>query len=486
MIDHSALMKTLGICIAALALFGPAASVAADSPSACGQQAEILRRTVETDYIGYRLAQRNAPEIAERMTEAGRRLLVEASLSDARACQAVLWRYLDVFDDPHLFLLDTPFDAPELFAVSAPSQDVRSAAIAAAVDDPIFGVWFDGRREIAIAPGPLGGILGYDLQAADGEPPRLAARFERTSAGYVATVRAADGKAVRYRARIQKNLMLHMAPLTWSRRAPLDERQASFVSSTTPRAPTFAKGSDAISIISAPSFSPEQDAALDALVRQFRAEIEQSALLIIDIRGNEGGSASVGDRLAPFYIGDSAVEPAASRRGAVILSSESLGRYVARMIERLPDGDYRSFLVRLSARLDAHPGELVPYGVDERDWALLDPQESDALPAPGPARVAILTDEDVVSAGEAFLLSAGRSSKVTIFGANSAGSIDYESVYMTTLSTDVGSLRLGMPSVASSDALPLGGFNAEGVPVDVRLDPASPDVLEQIAAYYGL
>ena len=175
------------------------------------------------------------------------------------------------------------------------------------------------------------------------------------------------------------------------------------------------------------------------------------------------------------------MEPPPSRRRAVVVASPSLIAHYERFIDYLKTGGYHDFLQRLVERMKASPGQLVPYGVDDRDWALMEAAPEDVTLAAGPDRIAILTDQHVVSAGEAFLLSAGRSPKVTIFGRNSAGSIDYESVYMTIVRGDGFRLRLGLPSVAGSDTLPAGGLNDAGVPVDVELDPDAPDAFEPTA-----
>lgn len=449
--------------------------------ASCAVQAQALRGAVESDYIGYRLALMNDPARGRVLTEAGERLMVEAA-SAPGDCRVALRRYIAAFDDPHLFLSDTPTDAGGLFDISPP-PDLRERALAAAGRDAIFGLWSDGERDIAVVPGEGDESLAFVLSA-DGVEPRAAARFVRTSDGYDAVVRDAEGRAARYPARIQKAMLLHMPPLTWVRRAPVTPLEARLAGEGAPRGPGFAVLADGAVALSLPSFSPEHQPALEALLTAHGAEIAAAPVLIVDIRGNEGGSAGVGDLLAPYYLVEGRMEPPPSRRRAVVLASAGLIAHYERLAGYLQPGEYRDFVERLTLRMKAAPGRLIPYGVDERDWALMEAEPQAVALAAGPPHVAILTDEHVVSAGEAFLLTAGRSPKVTIFGRNSAGSIDYESVYMTAVRGDGFRLLLGLPSVAASDALPVGGLNAGGVPVDVEMDADAPDALERIAARY--
>jgi hypothetical protein len=429
------------------------------------------------------MARLNAPALGQAMSEAGDRLMREAETSDVPTCLTVLQRYIAAFDDPHLFLSDSPSAPGDRFR-SPPLTDPRASALAAAPRDPLYGLWFDGTREIAILPGPDDDILAVALTAEGAPEPLLAGRFTPTADGYAAVLRDGEGKAVRSPARLQKNLLLHMPPLTWARRAPLTALEAQLVNPDAPRGPAFMVRPDGVAVLSLPSFSPEHYAALEALLTAHRREIEASPLLIIDIRGNEGGSVAVGDLLTPFYSVPGRMESPPGRRHAVVLASPGLISYQERLIAALQPGAYQDFVQRLLERMKAAPGTLVPYGVDNRDWALMEPEAQDIAPAAGPSRIAILTDQHVVSAGEAFLLTVGRSPKVTIFGRNSAGSIDYESVWLTAVRGPGFRLILGLPSVAASDTLPLGGLNMEGVPVDVPLAPDAPDVFDRIVNHY--
>lgn len=463
------LILTMGVALQAGATSTP--------PASCAERAAALRHAVETDYIGFRLTAENQPSRGAAFVQFGQELVEFAQSRSPSQCYYLMRDYLERFDDPHLFLADNPHVAGAQFERTAP-VDVRARALASTRPGSLTGVWWDGTREIAVIAEGDSQFTAYESAF----PHKVVAVFTSAPDGFEATLGYGPNGAVRHRARLQKDTLLHMPPHTWARRRSLDGDAPPVQAA--PRAPEFMRIDDATVLLSVPSFSPEHHDALQALLARHDAEIQAAGLVIVDIRGNEGGSSYVSDLLAPYYSDGATVHAPAERRKAVVLASERQTEHYRRVVEALPDGEYREFLRRLIDRMSANPGELVRYGVDERDWRLME-QSSPQGKANGPARFAILTDRHVVSAGEAFLLAARDSSKVTVFGQNTAGSIDYESVYMTEVAGPGYRIALGMPSVAASDRLPAGGFNASGVPVDVALDPDDPRVTDRIVEHYA-
>ena len=101
---------------------------------------------------------------------------------------------------------------------------------------------------------------------------------------------------------------------------------------------------------------------------------------------------------------------------------------------------------------------------------------------PLPHNVAILIDGAVVSAGETFVLNAMKNQKVTLFGENTGGVIDYQSVTIVNLlSCPSLGLYLGYPTSAASSRLPVGGINSTGIPPDVRIASQVRDLHERFS-----
>jgi C-terminal processing protease CtpA/Prc len=89
-----------------------------------------------------------------------------------------------------------------------------------------------------------------------------------------------------------------------------------------------------------------------------------------------------------------------------------------------------------------------------------------------------------VSAGEAFLLSAMRNTKVTVFGENTGGVIDLQNVRIVRLACHDRGLLLGYPTIAASAKLPDGGLNATGIAPDVRIPAGVEDPIAFILSHY--
>jgi C-terminal processing protease CtpA/Prc len=139
----------------------------------------------------------------------------------------------------------------------------------------------------------------------------------------------------------------------------------------------------------------------------------------------------------------------------------------------------------------AHPGALVPLedsidrAADRRDAAA----PNEGMSAAG-QRVAVLIDGGTVSAAEAFLEQARRSTRVTTFGAPTAGALDYQSVNIVRIGDTARRWYLGYPTITARADLPRGGMRGKGIAPDVRVDWASvPDpfgwVIRQLEASSG-
>lgn len=101
-----------------------------------------------------------------------------------------------------------------------------------------------------------------------------------------------------------------------------------------------------------------------------------------------------------------------------------------------------------------------------------------------PRNVAILVDAMTVSAAEAFVLSAMRYTKVTVFGQPTGSSIDYQTVGTVRFGPAGAGLHLGYPLIVGSDRLPEGGVRPTGIVPDVLIDAAHPDPVRFIIEHY--
>lgn len=94
-------------------------------------------------------------------------------------------------------------------------------------------------------------------------------------------------------------------------------------------------------------------------------------------------------------------------------------------------------------------------------------------------------DNSIVSAGEAFINRVMKFKKVTLFGENTAGVIDYQSTYGASLSgCPTKGLFIGYPMFAASTRLPEGGINKTGIEPDIRISEKEENPVRFIIDYY--
>ncbi|MFN4091402.1 MAG: S41 family peptidase [Brevundimonas sp.] len=470
-----------------LGLILPAGTVRADP--ACAAVLGKIRQAVETDYVGYAVA--IAPEPARLAAyqafavEAERRAQTVAPTD----CTHALRRFVGYFDDPHLFVLERPELAAAQAEAYRTAHAPRPVPPAPAADlEGLQGVWVAPEFDIHVVPEGTGRHVAIVAAARDDawHVGDVAARFVETDGTIQATVyRSEDRAPIRYAAALQRDgMILHMPPLSWGRRLDTADASSPFDPSR-PRAPTFAPLGDRAAIVALPSFSPEHRQAIVDLVSAHDADIRARPLLIIDLRGNDGGSTALARPLAPYYASANMAPATGPRVHPHAVSSPRIIRYYSNIRDSLPQGQERAFYDDFIARMQARPGRLVPYFEDQALAAMLLATPAPETIHPTPQHVAILVDRHSVSAAEAVLIEARRSARVTVFGEPTGGSIDYQNV--TMFSVGEGEMRhlLGLPVVAASDELPGRGFNATGVPVDVDLTGQA-DWVSAVLSHYGL
>lgn len=483
----------------------------------CGELLSALVANVEATYPGYHLEVRSGPSV-----DAYRR---HRATSQARAstagpgieCVRVLQDFVAWFQDGHLFVggstpLVTAADSQRA-RDPAPRSDLSLAAALERFDsssslDPAEGLWLDpaGLRLAVIRQDATPGLEGLDTHEEPPGPHHLVAvvvesgheewqegdvraeltplpdgsydvilydHSKRPTRPHVYTRGLAGG------GRLQRDgLLLHMPPATWGKLHPVAPGLEGRIDPLDPRAPTARTvGSEAV-VLQIPSHVPSHRGRLQLLIDQYRSALSRSRILVIDLRGNEGGSASATDALMPLvmsearrparYLGDGDM--------AVLVSEENVAHFSSSswapegLVRRLQDGE---------------PGTLVPFldpSPDVADGEGRDPTGEDL--AAGPPNVAILVDRMTVSAAEAFVLRAMRSEKVTLFGEPTGSSIDYQSVSIVRFGCREAGLYLGYPTVVGSDELPRGGVRPTGIVPDVLLDPREPDPVARVLEHY--
>jgi len=220
-------------------------------------------------------------------------------------------------------------------------------------------------------------------------------------------------------------------------------------------------------LIRLPSFEWNQKGIIDSLLKGNETWLSETSNWIIDIRGNSGGTDYAFSNLLPFiYTTPVKTYPDEFR------SSKS---NIEILEESLKDEDLsataKEFTLRLIGLMKANPsGYVNPYGKKYFESKL------DSVYA-YPNHIAILIDRNSASSAESFLLTAMQSKKVTVYGENSAGILDYDNAHFFDIPDD--NFNLVIP-IARSTRLPDHPIDNIGITPTVKIDPQRKDKIRFI------
>lgn len=433
---------------------------------ACRTTLDSLDARIRRSYAGFVL------EVAPRREQEYRRVLEQtqeaaaAAGLETTACTSALRRFVAWFDDPHLFLFqdgrsDTVANRErERALVRDPRpEDALRAALAqrSTTRDPAEGIWRDGALRVAIVrQQPRSDTLVAIVLSPDTSAwpvGGIRAKLVRTGDGrYDATLLTAGFGMQHLTATLHRRALLRFSPGMWGREFPLDSADREMAPLPNPRRPRLVVRPRSV-VVAIPSHDGPYQREIDSLVATHRDALQNSPLIIIDLRGNEGGGSLTTRALHPFLASRERRPTPYDEGNAMILSSPDLMAYVRRMGGAQPSPAVQ----RLLARMEEHPGRLVNAYDDGVQTT------PSVTPLEGPWRVAVLTDRGTVSAAEVTVLMALRSTRAVTIGEPTAGALDYQSTAIIGLGTGDRRWAIGLPTIAAHADLPARGMRGKGI-----------------------
>lgn len=487
--DHHAgwrgVSSALLIAAAAAAAGALPVAAAVQAPESCGcvAQLDALSQATRINYAGYRDKAASSADSAAlaRHTAA---LARHTALVRARAarvmgadCQPVLDAYVGFFRDHHLRVRSTPGASwanargSERPTIPESSLDpVRTDG----PEDALLGLWesTSGRTRLRIlaAPAPYDqhDRYGVILASADTSLARgdLYATFvlDPDRGVYHATWLLPGRQPQEWSAVVVDDSLLLTGFSGWHRIAA---DRAGGRARPDPLRPSYRSLAPGAALLTLPSMQVRYAAAVDSLVRHHGDELDRLDLLIIDVRGNQGGGDGTYVPLLPLLYTDTMVTAAGS-----VLSSPGNIAYYERFLD--PEGvNSPAWVVEMLEDMRARPGSQIPLPPARLAYDRVRPR---------PRSVAILMDAVGASSTETFLLKAVQSSKVRLFGQSTAGIVDY----LNPAHHDLGcGVSLQSPTIRRSLGLPVGGVDNRGIAPHVLLPWDARDPVSDILGSYG-
>ncbi|AHG92007.1 peptidase S41 [Gemmatirosa kalamazoonensis] len=442
-------------------------------------------------------AARNYAGFDDKVTAARRpaydALLDTLRASSARAatsadCDAVLRRWTAFFGDGHLGF--TRRAAAPASPAASPSDDEVRARYASweqrALDEPTArarltasgarrdaaeGVWesLDGRYRVAALRDATSGDVVMTVLAADSVwwmPGQVKARLARDTGGvYAARFYMRDHSEQRWTARVVGNVLTFSGGGTWVRRWPVgagDRTPEQLRASLNTRFAARELWPGTV-LVQIPTFNDPR--GIDSLFAAEGARIRAAERLVVDVRGNGGGSDYNYRELLPLvYTGPiKVVGMMALATDDNIRANEALAADTT-----FPEGQ-RAGLRANVARMKASRGGW---------WIGNDGETTFDSVRTLPRRVAILVDRGCASSCEQFLLAARQSAKVTLYGERSAGILDYANVRRAEMPG--GDLVLNYPTTKSKRVAAGQGIDGVGIAPQVRIPVAEWEAIEWV------
>lgn len=233
------------------------------------------------------------------------------------------------------------------------------------------------------------------------------------------------------------------------------------------------KLTDKTTLMTLPSFDYPFVEIINDLVTNNRSLLEDSENLIIDIRGNSGGTDNAYQILLPYLmtnpIRNMGVEYLASRTLA-----EGLKGYIKTVHEQKDKQGEIDTVKRWIELFEQNMGKFV--NVNDSTFSI----QKVSFSKKSPGNVVILTDKRVGSAAESFVMKAKQSKKVKIVGTVTSGGLDYAAARMFDFGCPEYLLQL--PTYRSL-RLPDYPIDNIGIQPDIYLDKSVKDWLQFALEY---
>lgn len=422
---------------------------------------------VEKDYPGYFILTK---EKRQEYVSHKSRILSESINANPFEINVLANEYLSFFNDKHLSVIYFREDFPDSSAINIYRSNNKSKL-------EITGLWFIKQQDIILSIKKIKGVnYGYvykDLNGFNRPGYRYLVIFpahkkceynflffDSNGISFSTLVQYKRGKFYRFNKRI---FMEQISP----------EKVNTLTSSFQPEEnPQVKLVGESVIQIKIPSLLYDYKSKVDSLLLSYDNLIRKTKTLIIDLRGNGGGSVLPTFELVK-YIKTGPIHYVNSFSVASDTLIENIKRFCS-LNKGETDKFYNNYCKEFLPRLLANKGKLI---FDSSEMYV-----SDSPPLPFPENVAILIDYGTTSAAELFVLAAKQSKKVKIFGENSSGAVDFGGVIPYFLDNFSFGLYL---TTEMAEYIKDKQYDGIGIQPDIYLSKEKDKWLNEIINYYA-
>ncbi len=424
---------------------------------------QVISKT-ESDYAGYihKVKEKDSSQYIG-LKAMLKNKAVNTSFID---CYGVLQQYVAFFHDGHLDIFESPPKQPDSLAATVKTLSVpanyKEIISQKTGKDSIEGIWTTaGYQQVVIIKTGNNTFSGVVQQTSSPKwaPGMVKMEIEKTAKNtYNISVYRGDFARLRFEdIHIFKNVFLAMGNYRFAKTWPVNA-EYKYINTKDPQLPVI-KVIDKNNVLLTVPSALIDGRYLDSLLTKNDALIKSTPNLIVDVRGNGGGNYIWG---SIYDIANTIVRPEPKKPGVsdlMLMASRDDAVYLYNMsayYRKKKDDRATKYYDSLITVIKANPGTMIGFSFYRSR-----PDTDKRVVYKYPAHIAVITDKAVASAGEAFIIGLKEtSSKMTLYGDNTFGMIDYSSV----------------------NALPIGDKNCPwyywGYPVffstDIKTNPINP------------
>ena len=445
----------------------------------CGDNFKYLTERISKNYAGYtdKVTPANSPRF-KKFTDSLQQI---ADISTPYKCLSLCREWLAFFKDKHIeFGMDFNTLDPDsiriFFANEAKTTwTVNTFKTYLQTDknklDSIEGIWSYGIYEIGIVKDTEPNqFMGFVLKADSARwmPQQIKFKLEKTDNQYKTIFFNGGDHSVQYPKLVTQKDILDFGTFGKWRRGEKKNKTPSPGKYVAPDLMSSFKVLDSqTSLLTLPSFDSKYKLRIDSLIDNNKDNLTHTEHLIIDMRDNPGGITGCFEKLIPYlYTNPIYVH------GGIVLATEENIRDAYEKDYPYATAASKKRMKKNTKKLRAHIGEFYKL-YPGRTIKLSKIQKN-------PQRISILINGNTASSGEFFILSAEQSKKVTLFGENTAGCVDYADVIIMHIPCNV--FTLIYPTAKSFHSLkrPLDNI---GIAPQVRISNEITDWIDYVRKY---
>ncbi|MBT2563567.1 hypothetical protein J7E50_04460 [Pedobacter sp. ISL-68] len=447
----------------------------------CGDNFSYLTNRITKNYVGY--ADKVTPANSQHFKKFTDSLQQVANQANSYKCLSLCREWLSFFKDKHVdFGMDfgklNP-DSVRIFFANEEKTSWTENTFKSYLQqnkttlDSIEGIWNYGIYEIGIVKDQTKTateFIGFVMKADSSRwmPQQIKLKIRETDNQYQTIFFNGGDHSVNYpKLNIRKDLLDFGFFGQWKR----GEKKTKTVYPPKFTAPdlmsSFKVLDNQTSLLTLPSFDSKYKLRIDSLVASNKDNLEHTEHLIVDVRDNPGGSTHCFEKLIPYLY----TNPIHVDGGLVLATADNIRDCYEKDYPYATAASKRT-MKRNNKKLRAHMGEL--YQLYNGNTI----KRSKVLK--NPSRISILINGSTASSGELFILRAEQSKKVTLFGQNSAGCVDYGEMVIIHLPCNV--FNLVYPAAKSFHAVkrPLDNI---GITPQVKIGDNVTDWIEFVKKY---